>query len=448
MNMKNEDLDKPIKIITTSFLDNMGELYEEVRDPELSLSLFLPYNKPEEELGEPIDELVVDDIIYKPIDNEIVQKQIVYLPSEAKEYESTKELLATIQQFIHTYVDLSAFGEVVSSYYVLLSWVYDSFETIPYLKFTGDYGTGKTRALKVIGSICYKPIFAGGSITPSPIFRLIEQFHGSLVIDEADFANSDHYAEIVKILNCGYTKNMPVLRTEGDKNREPKAFDVFSPKIIATRDLYKDLALESRCITEFMKGSPREDIPYQLPKNFYAQSLTLRNMLLLFRFRHYAGIEVDENLRIPGVEPRINQIAMPILAIIEDEQERERIREFILEYDKSLKNSRSSEIPGLILSSIIQTYRSGDDVTYKNIANQINKDRDEKSGEYKISPSRIGKVNSTTLGFDHRRINGRTQLIWNEDKAKELCVRYGVDFEEMATEINTTAVDKLFPSKP
>lgn len=448
MTTKNQDSDKSFKVTTTSFLENMGQIYEEIRDHEMAISLLLPYDKTEEELGEPIDEIVIDDVTYRPIENEVVQKQIVYLPSEATEYGTTKELLSFIQKFIHTYVDLSTFGETISSYYVLMSWIFDSFETIPYLKFTGDYGTGKTRALKVIGSICYKPIFAGGSITPSPIFRLIEQFHGTLVIDEADFSNSDHYSEIVKILNCGYTKNMPVLRTEGDKNKEPKAFDVFSPKVIATRDLYKDLALESRCITEYMKGSPREDIPYQLPQDFYALSLRLRNMLLLFRFRHYAGVVVEESLRIPGVEPRINQIAMPILAIIEDEGERAKIREFIQEYDKSLKNRRSIEIPGLILSAVILTNRNADELTYKNIANNINKDRDEKSGEYKISPSRIGKINASILGFDHRRINGRTELIWNEEKAKELCNRYGIDIEELPLVQTSPEVDKLFPNKP
>lgn len=448
--MSHQEPEKKNKTIYTSFVDTMeGEIYEEIVDADFGLPGFLQYDKSEEAVGEVIDEVTIEGATYKPIDSDIVKKRIIYLPSEAREYGTTEQILHNIQQFIHTYVDLTEFGEKLTSYYVLLSWVYDSFETIPYLRFVGDYGTGKSRALKVIGSLCYKPIFGGGSITPSPIFRLIEQFKGTLIIDEADFSRSDHFSEITKILNCGFTRDMPVLRTEGDKNKQAKAFDVFSPKILATREFFKDLALESRCINEIMKGNPRPDIPFQLPKNFHHLALQLRNMLLMFRFRNYLGVDVDEQLRIPAVEPRINQIAMPILALIEDEAEREKIKQFIVEYDKSLKHRRSDEIPALILTGIITAHQEDQKLTYKNIANHINKDRDEKTGEYKISPARIGKLNSTVLGFESRRVNGRTEVFWNENKAKELCLRYGVDFEEsMTVKTDEENLNEEFPDKP
>ena len=54
-----------------------------------------------------------------------------------------------------------------AAHYVLLSWVYDVFNELPYLRFRGDFGTGKTRALIALGSICYKPFFASGSLRRS-----------------------------------------------------------------------------------------------------------------------------------------------------------------------------------------------------------------------------------------------------------------------------------------
>ena len=440
--MENENQNK--RIIFTSFVEYLGELYEQVYDPASEETYFLKFNKfgELEELGnEGLEEVIIDDLIFKPIGNDFVKKKFILLPSEAKEYGDIKTLLQIIQKYIHKYLDISEFGEVLASYYVLLSWVYDNFEAIPYLRFIGDYGTGKSRALKVIGNICYKPIFAAGATTPSPIFRLIEQFKGTLVIDEADFSNSDHYSEIIKILNCGYQKNMPVLRTEGDKKKEPTAFDVFAPKVIATRQSFKDLALESRCLTEQMKGNPRPDIPYQLPKDFEKEALEIRNMLLLFRFRKYGEIILDENLRIPEVEPRINQIVMPILAIIEEDKEKERIKEFIREYDRRLKNTRSDELPAQILSAIVKVKQEGGDLAYKSIAEKINEERDEKTGEYKISPAKIGRVNNAVLGFDHKLINGRTHLIWDENIAKSLCKRYGLEFEEIKKENNDLIPD-------
>jgi hypothetical protein len=415
------------KLVFTSFVDDIGIIYEQVWNEETDELCFVKYDIISGAEGV-VQQVSCEEVIYKPVDNDLVKNQFILFPTAAVDYGNIEFLLAYIQKFIHKYVDLTEFGEVLSSYYVLLSWVYDNFETIPYLKFSGDYGTGKTRALKVVGSICYKPIFAGGSTTVSPIFRLIEQFRGTLIIDEADFSNSDYYAEITKILNCGYSKNMPVLRTEGDKKKEPTAFNVFCPKIVATRGSYKDLALESRCLTELMKGNPRKDIPYQLPKNFYKECLELRNMLLMFRLKHYERIELDENLRIEGVEARINQIVMPILAIIENPKERNRIREFIIEYDRSLKSRRSEDIPAIILSAIIGLYRESETLTYMKIAEKLNESRTKETGQYKISPTRIGNVNRSTLGFLTKRIDGRTQLIWNEELVKQLCNRYGMEF--------------------
>ena len=59
-----------------------------------------------------------------------------------------------------------------------------------------------------------------------------------------------------------------------------------------------------------------------------------------------------------------------------DEKERKRIKEFIIEYDRSLKSKRSDELPALILSAILTVQAAGEWLTYKIIANEINKDRE------------------------------------------------------------------------
>lgn len=73
-----------------------------------------------------------------------------------------------------------------------------------------------------------------------------------MVLDEADFRFSDEKAELVKILNNGNVKGFPVLRTSISNKHEydPRAFNVYGPKIIAMRHSFEDEALESRFITE------------------------------------------------------------------------------------------------------------------------------------------------------------------------------------------------------
>ena len=85
----------------------------------------------------------------------------------------------------------------------------------------------------------------------------LDAFRGTLIFDEADFRFSDERAAIVKILNNGNVRGMPVLRTMMNRQREfnPQAFQVFGPKIVATRGSYEDKAHESRFITEEM-GAP------------------------------------------------------------------------------------------------------------------------------------------------------------------------------------------------
>jgi hypothetical protein len=106
--------------------------------------------------------------------NPLLSNGVVLLPSEPAEYESAAALVAEIQAYIHRYVDLSPLFERITSYYVLFTWVYDAFPELPYLRVRGDYGSGKSRFLQVVGSVCYKPIFASGASTVSPLFRMID----------------------------------------------------------------------------------------------------------------------------------------------------------------------------------------------------------------------------------------------------------------------------------
>ena len=374
------------------------------------------------------EEIIVNGKKLRPVCDSLTSSGVILLPTEALEYGTVEDLVKEIQVFIHRYVQLTEFGEMISALYVLLSWVYDNFETIPYLRFQGDYGCGKSRAEKVIGSICYKPIFAGGSTTPSPIFRLIQQYRGTLIIDEADWSRSDATAEITKILNCGYSKGTPVLRSEGERTFKPKAYNVFCPKILATRKKFQDVALESRCITERMRPKTRKDIPLHLPRDFEENALQLRNKLLMFRFEHYGQLEYDSSLEINGVEPRVNQVMIPILSLVSDEKKKKKIVEFIKAYNKKLSKYRSDSTQAQILRAVVALRGDEEeDLSFKSIASWVNKKlRDIKHGERPLHPSSIGKINVNDFEFETKRPQNVSHLVWNQQLGKELCRRYGV----------------------
>jgi len=68
------------------------------------------------------------------------------------------------------------------------------------------------------------------------------------------------------------------------------------PKNLATRKPYTDKATESRCITEVMKGTTREDIPVNLDDDFFIEAEGLRNKLLMWRFKNYYKIDLKRRL--------------------------------------------------------------------------------------------------------------------------------------------------------
>src|SRR2546426_453321 len=271
--------------------------------------------------------------------NNLIRNDVIRLPSRPEPYDSEAALIAEIRSFIHRFVDVSPLFEAVASYYVLLSWVYDSFNELPYLRVIGEPGSGKTRFLLTVGALCYKPIFASGASSVSPIFRILDAIGGTLVIDEGDFRASDERADIVKILNNGHARGFPVLRSELSPTGEynPRAYRVFGPKLVATRGYFQDRALESRCLTEELgQRRLRDEVPINLPPSFRMQSLRLRNKLLTFRFHNLDKINLAEQLVDRAIEPRLNQVFVPLLSMVQDEVTRRELQGLALRYNEAL----------------------------------------------------------------------------------------------------------------
>jgi hypothetical protein len=307
---------------------------------------------------------------YSP-DNNLIEHRVILLPSGPEEYGSEALLLREVQGFLHRYVDVSPLFERVAAHYILFSWIYDSFNELPYLRVRGDYGSGKSRFLLTAGSLCYKPMLVSGASSVSSIFRTIDAFRGTLVIDESDFRESDERAEIVKILNNGNARGFPVLRAEQNQRKEfdPKAYIVFGPKLIATRRDFKDQALESRCVTEDMgQGKLRRDIPLNLPPSFEEEALHLRNKLLLFRFQNLGKPRSLAETLPDTIEPRLRQIFAPLLSTIENPETRREVVALAEDYGRTIVLDRGLELEAQVLEVLRELSAGGGEFAVKEIA--------------------------------------------------------------------------------
>lgn len=366
---------------------------------------------------------------YSP-ENNLLAHEVVLFPSESTEYGSDSELLQEIRLFIHTYVDVSPLFEEIASYYILFSWLYDSFNELPYLRVRGDTGSGKTRCLMTVGSLCYKPIFASGASTVSPLFRILDSFRGTLIVDEGDFRFSDERADIVKILNNGNARGFPVLRSESISGKEfdPRAYTVFGPKMIATRNYFDDRALETRCLTEETGGRKlRDDIPLNLGADWKLKARELRNKLLTFRLRNFGKQKIDPTTADRSIEPRLAQIFGPLLSVIEDPAARESLSNLARAYNQDLIADRGMDIEAQILEVIRSVLGASPDgrAAVKEITLRF-AERHGDEYDRKVTCKWIGSIIRRSLQLRTQKSNGVFVLSDEKQKLVRLYEKYGI----------------------
>jgi hypothetical protein len=295
-----------------------------------------------------------------------IQKGAVKVPSAVEEYESKEKLINDLQSCIHKYIQLpSTQYERFVAYYILMTWVYDRFSALPYLRFTGGFSSGKTRAESVIGSLVYKGIYLGGGITTSPLFRMMDLWQGTLVIDEAEFKyGTDVYDSILQVLNVGDQREGGyVTRSERGvkENYLPTHFTAYGPKILASRT-GTEVATESRMITITMspltRAKGKDAIPVVLPDGFRRESLRLRDQLLKYRFDNYYALTPRVNEDIPN--PRLRQKLIPIWTLCKGDKEIERwLPKLAKEYHEDMMVAKGESLLGKIAEIIVDRYRLG-----------------------------------------------------------------------------------------
>jgi putative DNA primase/helicase len=126
--------------------------------------------------------------------------------------------------------------------WVLFAHAHDAFGVSPILALTSpEKRCGKTTTLSIVGALVPRPLSAA-NVTAATIYRAVEQYGPTLLIDEADTFLDD--AEGLRgILNSGHVRTSAnVIRLVGD-GHEARIFSTWAPKAIAKiKDLPGTLA--------------------------------------------------------------------------------------------------------------------------------------------------------------------------------------------------------------
>jgi hypothetical protein len=367
----------------------------------------------------------------------MARDRMVYLPDSYEEYGTDEDLFQEIRAYLLTYVQVEATTAVEATAYILMTWVYDQFLEIPYFRAIGDYGVGKTRLITVVGLACYRPTLASGALTGPAIFRLIEQTKGTLVIDEADFEQTtDIHQDITKSLNVGFQQRYGVLRNEkveGQTEFQVKSYQVFGPKVFATRRGFKDTALESRCFSHslpLLDVSPH--IPLYLDRSFDQHVQRLRNKLLLWRFRHWGHVDVHPFMRFPGMEPRLNQILLPLLAVTPTSALQTYIREEALRNTGDQAAQRLQTVEGQIVETVLWLWwhrpKGVTRILLKSLTERL-----QTTGERKdITSQKVSHILGKTLGIQTDYKGGSAWITLAPRQVLNLATSYRIEIPDEA----------------
>jgi len=416
---------------TFLILEN-GSLAEEIVDVQTGMPWFLVYDQTTTQTRL-VHQLVVRGKTFVPLHDDLVTKSVVRFPSQISDYGNFQELYNEVRQFIYRYADMSPFFLQLATYYVFLTWLFDTTSTITYLGiFSPEKGAGKTRIAKTIGALCYKPILTTGSITPPVIFRLLEKVRGTLVLNEFDFDNSDLSSEVIKILNNGYETEMSVLRIQinGDS---VQAFDAYGPKIFTYRRKKKDEAFESRMVTIPAEETTREDIPIELPRTFWHEALMIRNKLLLYRFQNHGAQPTVDTARLIGLNRRLRQTLYPLLRVIPDQVFLDKLIKFAKEYQETERADREASWVANALRVLVNLTLSPETITVQQFAKQLTSANVyESSKEETVTARKAGSIVRNHLKLTTKRISagpskGQYEVVIDAPKVLNLCEKYGVE---------------------
>jgi energy-coupling factor transporter ATP-binding protein EcfA2 len=356
---------------------------------------------------EPIitSEFKINNYTYRPYIDDAIRKGLTILPSLCDASGSPHEILEKMRNAIRKYVELDPIYEEISARYVMLTWVYDRFDSIPYLRILGHYGTGKTRFISMMEELTYHSSRIGVAVTAPNIFRWLDKRPGTLLLDEADFSKTTMTDVMTQVLNGGYERRGIVTRNVGSKDGyTPTAFSMFGPKILASRHPFSDESLESRIITIRSKQNTRNDIPMNLPKSIeWDEMIELRNLLLGFRVENVR--DIDTELRVKDLkhfEPRFQQIFSPLLQIFGETKLSPGLRDFADRNNEERLAHRFYGKEAQVIRAILRLRNLGDiSPTIGKITDEINTSQKK---QLNMHPRRVGSI-VRGLGLRTRRKN-------------------------------------------
>jgi putative DNA primase/helicase len=166
-------------------------------------------------------------------------------------------LLDTIERTINRFIVCEPQTATAAALWIASTWFIDVAQVAPLAVITApEKRCGKSQLLTLIGKLSRRPMTAS-SISPAALFRSIDAWQPTLLIDETDALLKDN-EELRGLLNAGHTRDSAyVIRVVGD-DFTPTKFSVWGCKALSGIGHIADTLIDRAIMLELRRKLPHE----------------------------------------------------------------------------------------------------------------------------------------------------------------------------------------------
>jgi putative DNA primase/helicase len=189
------------------------------------------------------------------IDTNLPFSEVSPWPEEVNPAEILADVTAVVRRFIVCDKEIS----VAVALWCAMTWFIEVVQVCPLAVITApEKRCGKSQLLALLGRLVCRPITAS-NISPAALYRAIDAWKPTLLIDEVDACMKDN-EELRGIINSGHTRDSAyVIRTVGD-TFTPTKFSTWGPKALSGIGHVADTLMDRAIILELRRKLSHENV--------------------------------------------------------------------------------------------------------------------------------------------------------------------------------------------
>ena len=227
------------------------------------------------------------------------------------------ELMSEVRDLLHQYLVLPPHVDAVVPLWAQHTYLMDCWDISPFLTTTSPAPEcGKSTLAAIVGGVSHHTVNSSNA-TAAAIFRLIDKYGPTLILDEADtwFGLRD---ELRGILNSGHKRSgARVIRADGENN-EPKVFSTWAPKLIAMIGTPVPTISSRSILVPMRRKTEKERRPRLKDRVLQATCQRLRRKCLRWALDHRKRLMTAEPAISELLENRTGDNWLPLFAIADE----------------------------------------------------------------------------------------------------------------------------------